>query len=177
MQKPLVLAVTWFALGGPTSALGDVIDAGMSAPAWEMTDAEGREITFPADAAGSVSILFFWASWCPYCHAVMPYLQQVVEDYSDHGVTVYAIDFKDDGDPVKYMAEHGYDFVVLPLGDLVADDYGVISSPGLLVIDGDGVVTYRRKATRAPPGTAIAEVWDQQIREALDRALGIPGSH
>ena len=71
------------------------------------------------------------------------------------------------------MAEHGYDFVVLPLGDLVADDYGVVSSPGLLVVDGEGVVNYRRRRTRAPPGTAIAEVWDQQLREALDRSLGL----
>ena len=128
----------------------EAVDAGMPAPEWEMTDAEGREVVFPADAEGRPSILFFWASWCPYCHIVMPHLHSIVEDYADHGIQVYAINFKDDADPVAYMEEHGYDFVVLPLGDLVADDYGVFSSPGLLVVDGQGMVTYRRRRTRAP---------------------------
>ena len=104
----------------------------------------------------------------------MPYLDRIVEDYAEHGVRVYAINFKDDVDPVAYMADKGHDFVVLPLGDLVADDYGVISSPGLLVVDGEGTVNYRRRRTQAPPGTAIAEVWDQQVREALEQALGPP---
>ena len=87
-------------------------------------------------------------------------------------MTVYAIDFKDDGDPVEYMEKLGWKFTVFPLGDLVADDYGVFSAPDILVVNRDGVVTYRRKPTRAPPGTAIAEVWDAEIRAALDRAVG-----
>jgi len=170
----LVAALLWAAI--PTTLHAEVVDAGMPAPEWTMEDTEGHEVNFPADAAGRPSILFFWASWCPYCHAVMPFLERIVVDYADHGVTVYAINFKDDGDPARYMTEHGYQFIVLPLGDLVADDYGVVSSPGLLVVDGDGIVTYRRKVTRAPPGAAIAQVWDGQVREALDRALGIPGA-
>lgn len=148
------------------------IDAGMIAPEWEMEAGDGTSFSFPRDIDGRASILFFWASWCPYCHAVMPYLQQIQEDYSEFGVKVYAINFHDDSNPVEYMAELGWDFMVFPLGDLVADDYGVVSSPGVLVVDEKGVVTYRRKRTRAPPGKAIAEVWDAQIREGLDLALG-----
>ncbi len=176
MRKLPILATVLIATAMPTTLLAEVVDAGMPAPEWTMSDVDGRDITYPADAAGRPSILFFWASWCPYCHALMPFLQAIVEDYAEHGVKVYAINFKDDADPVQYMSEHNYDFVVLPLGDLVADDYGIISSPGLLVVDGGGMVTYRRRTTRAPPGTAIAQVWDQQVREALDRALGLPGS-
>lgn len=173
MRRFPVLSVALLFTTAPVPVSAQVVDAGMPAPEWTMSDTEGREITFPEDTAGRASILFFWASWCPYCHAVMPYLQGIVEDYAEYGVTVYAINFKDDADPAEYMSELGYDFVVLPLGDLVADEYGVISSPGILVVDGDGMVNYRRRVTRAPPGAAIAQVWDQQIREALDRALGL----
>jgi thiol-disulfide isomerase/thioredoxin len=157
-------------IAAPVAA--DKVDVGMRAPPWNMATADGREIFFPEDVEGQASILLFWATWCPYCKAVMPYLQKIIEDYRDHGVQVYALDFKDDGDPVAEMAERGYDFIVLPLGDLVADDYGVISAPGVLVVDADGMVVYRRRPTRAPPGKAIAEVWDEEIREALDLALG-----
>ncbi|MGB5621594.1 MAG: TlpA disulfide reductase family protein [Gammaproteobacteria bacterium] len=145
---------------------------GMAAPPFELQTGEGEAFSFPKDATGQASILLFWATWCPYCKAVMPYLDQVVADYAKYGVRVYAIDFKDDGDPVEMMAELGYDFTVLPLGDLVADDYGVFSAPGIIVVDQLGTVVYRRGPTRAPPGKAIAEVWDEEVREALDQALG-----
>jgi thiol-disulfide isomerase/thioredoxin len=163
------LAVSACLAWGPLQA--ERIDAGMAAPPWEMEAGDGTEFSFPADVEGKASILFFWASWCPYCHAIMPYLQQIQEDYSEYGVRIYAINFHDDSDPVEYMSGLGWDFMVFPLGDLVADEYGVISSPGVLVVDSGGMVTYRRKRTRAPPGKAIAEVWDAQIREALDLAL------
>ena len=153
-------------------AAAEKIEAGMPAPPWDMTTADGQQFSFPEDVEGEASILLFWATWCPYCKALMPYLQKIVVDYRDYGVQVYALDFKDDGDPVAEMEERGYDFVVLPLGDLVADDYGVISAPGVLVVDKEGMVVYRRRPTRAPPGKAIALVWEEEIREALDLALG-----
>lgn len=153
------------------SATAQRIEAGMSAPPWTLETAEGNELSFPEDMRGEAGILLFWATWCPYCKAVMPYLDRIVADYAEYGVEVFAIDFKDDGDPVAMMAELGYDFVVLPLGDLVADEYGVWGAPGILVVDRDGMVVYRRGPTRAPPGTAIAEIWDREVREALDRAL------
>lgn len=148
------------------------VQPGDRAPEWDLTDGAGQDIFFPAHADGAPSILFFWATWCPYCHAVMPYLQKIQDDYAAAGVQVYAIDFKDDGEPIPHMAELGYRFVVLPLGDLVADDYNVWSAPGLIVVDGEGTVTYRRGDTRAPPGQKIAELWDSELRAALDKALG-----
>ncbi len=102
----------------------------------------------------------------------MPYLKQIQDDYAQAGVRVYAINFKDDGDPIEHMKKLGYPFLVLPLGDLVADDYNVWSAPGLIVVDGEGTVAYRRGTTRAPPGTEIAELWDAELRAALDEVLG-----
>ena len=170
-QTPWIILVACLAML-PGAAAAEKIVAGMPAPAWTLETDDGDEVSFPQDMQGEAGILLFWATWCPYCKAVMPYLDKIVDDYAEHGVEVFAIDFKDDGDPVAVMAELGYDFVVLPLGDLVADDYGVFSAPGILVVDSDGMVVYRRGATRAPPGTKIAEVWDKEVREALDRALG-----
>lgn len=157
------------------AAAAEKIEAGMVAPSFTLETPDGQDFSFPQDATGQASILLFWATWCPYCKAVMPYLQRIVDDYSDYGLRVYAIDFKDDGDPVELIAELGYEFTVLPLGDLVADEYGVWSAPGILVVDDGGTVVYRRGATRAPPGKAIAEFWNEEIREALDETLGRAG--
>ncbi len=173
MLRPIASALLGLCLvlaAGQADA--DNVVPGMTAPAFTLETPDGAEFSFPADRQGQAGILLFWATWCPYCKAVMPHLQQIVEDYSDYGVEVYAIDFKDDGDPVEMMEELGYDFIVLPLGDLVADEYGVLSAPGILVVDQAGTVVYRRRPTRAPPGKAIAEVWNEEVRDALDEALG-----
>jgi thiol-disulfide isomerase/thioredoxin len=171
-RRPGRVATAWLAVALLTAgAAARAVQPGDEAPSWALTDGAGDEVVFPADAEGAPSVLFFWATWCPYCHAVMPYLQQILDDYRDAGVNVYAIDFKDQGDPVGHMKELGYRFIVLPLGDLVADDYDVWSAPGLFVVDGEGTVLYRRGHTRAPPGKEIAEVWDSEIRAALEAAL------
>lgn len=159
-----VIVLLCLSLALPSLAAG----VGDKAPEWTLDAVDGREIHYPQVAGGKVSILFFWATWCPYCHAVMPYLQQLKKDYAERGIEVYAIDFKDDGDPAEHMREAGYDFVVLPTGDLVADDYDVWSAPGLLIVDGQGVIRYRRGVTKAPPGKEIAEFWDRQMRAVLE---------
>ncbi len=43
--------------------------------------------------------------------------------------------------------------------------------PGLMVVDGDGTVSYRRSSTELPPGKTVAELWSEQVRAALDQAL------
>jgi thiol-disulfide isomerase/thioredoxin len=160
-------ALAWLLLATP----GLAVQSGDPAPEWELETGEGETVSYPGHADGAPSVLFFWATWCPYCHAVMPYLETIQEEYAADGVRIYAINFKDDGDPVAHMAELGHDFIVLPLGDLVADDYGVWGAPGLIVVDGGGTVVYRRGSTEAPPGKAIAEQWDGEIRAALQVAL------
>ena len=44
--------------------------------------------------------------------------------------------------------------------------------PGLMVVDGSGEVVYRRGWTDKPAGKSVAEQWDEEVREALDAALG-----
>ncbi len=154
------------------------VEEGDKAPAFSLTDGQGREITFPQHSAGAPAIVFFWATWCPYCHALMPYMQQIKNDYAEHGVEVYAVSFKDDGDPVEHIHELGHDFIVLPVGDFVADDYDVWSAPGIVVVDGKGVVRYKRKSIGADvkPGKEIAKFWDGKIRAALQLSLQESGA-
>lgn len=153
------------------SGMTAAVEIGDPAPPWSLTSHEGTEIDFPRVAEGKPAVLFFWATWCPYCHAVMPHLQQIREDYAEFEVEIYAIDFKDDGDPVAHIQELGYDFVVLPAGDLVADEYGVIGAPGLMVVDQRGIIAYSREPTEGRPNLSIADQWNEEIRTALDRLV------
>jgi thiol-disulfide isomerase/thioredoxin len=77
------------------------------APAWTGKGADGRSIHFDPQHLRRPAILLFWATWCPYCKALMPYLQNVYTAAGKDKLDVYAIDFKDDGDPVQELRERG----------------------------------------------------------------------
>jgi thiol-disulfide isomerase/thioredoxin len=110
------------------------------APAFELPDSEGTPLHFPNELDGQ-TIVLFWASWCPYCKALMPHLQSIVDEYKGE-ITVLALNFQDDEDPSEFMAEYGYDFRLFPHADPVADLWGVKGTPGLFLVDGSGRIVF-----------------------------------
>jgi thiol-disulfide isomerase/thioredoxin len=156
------------------------------APAFELPDSEGTPLNFPADLEGP-TIVLFWASWCPYCKALMPHLQSIVDEYEGE-IPVLALNFRDEEDPSEFMAEYGYDFRLFPHADPVADLWGVKGTPGLFLVDRSGLIVfsnysipdnayptnpadegkklkhYQRAARKAP-------FWAAQLRLAIDQNL------
>ncbi len=156
---------------------------GADAPTWNLPSPSGTPVEFPADADDRPAVLLFWATWCPWCKALMPHLQSIREDYADQGVRVFAVSVWDDGDPAGFVARNGYDFVLALEGDEVAYGYGVTGTPGLFVVDGDGTVAMNRflidltERVAPPPGrdslppAQSAQAWAGLVRESLDRLL------
>jgi thiol-disulfide isomerase/thioredoxin len=146
------------------------VEQGDVAPSWHATDFTGRAVEFPAVAGGKPAILVFWATWCPYCRAFMPYLKNIEADYAAAGVKVVAINAKEDGrgDPAAYVQGLGFVPIAVANGDEIAVSYGIQYIPGLLIVDGRAKVAYRRPWTDLPAGRTVAELWDAQVRTALD---------
>lgn len=175
------LGLTWATAPG---AEEPAVEIDMSAVTWSLDDSSGRTISFPHEHEGAVMLLF-WASWCPFCKALMPHLQSIVDEFPDDALTIYAINFRDDGDPVGFMQSQGFDFTLMLNGGDVATAYGVHATPGLLIFDAENRLimnlydvmerynaeftlsddlTYKQKAARKAPW------WAARIREALDSA-------
>ncbi len=146
------------------------VEQGDVAPRWRAMDFDGRAIDFPAVTEGKPTVVVFWATWCGYCKAFMPYLKGIQADYAAHGVKIVAINAKEDGagNPKAYMQGIGFKPISVANGDAIADSYGIQYIPGLLIVDGAGTVAYRRPWTDLPAGRTVAELWDGQVRAALD---------
>lgn len=159
------------------------VSAADKAPPFVIKDDHGQEISFPREQQG-VDIYFFWASWCPYCKALMPHLQSMLEEYGDQ-VQVYAFNIRDDEDPVAYLGKYGFDFHLIPQADELMSLYGVKGTPGVFLVDGDGNVHLNLyELPEAPPGNESesdlkhfqraarkAPWWAAQIRQSIDAML------
>jgi len=155
------------------SAAGLAVEAGDRAPAWTAKDFAGRVVEFPAVNAGQPTVMVFWATWCGYCRAFMPYLKDISADYAEQGVRIVAINAKEDGsgNPRSYVRGLGFEPIAIADGDDIAAAYDIEFIPGLLIVDGNGTVAYRRPWTDLPAGRTVAELWSEQVRQALDKLL------
>ena len=155
------------------TSLGHAVVAGEAAPTWTANDFSGNEVVFPSVVDGKPSVMIFWATWCPYCRAFMPYLGQIQMDYGDDKINIIAINAKEqeEGDPAAYIAGLGFPVIGIADGDGIAEDYSVRFIPGLMIIDRNGDIAWLRASTELPPGKTVAELWDEQVREQLDLLL------
>ena len=120
------------------------------ATAWEGKGADGKTIRFDPQHLPRPALLLFWATWCPYCEALMPYVQKVVNAAGKDKLDVYAIDIKDDGDPVATLRARKLTFTLVRDGDTIADQYGVKGTPGLFLVNAQGDIVYKRTGGDAP---------------------------
>ena len=157
-MKHALLLFLFVGLSAAAFAQGDAI-------AWQGKTANGGTVHFDPQRLKRPAILLFWATWCPYCEALMPYVQHVQDAAGKDRLDVYAIDIKDDGDPVAELRERGQTFTLVRDGDAIADLYGIKGTPGLLLVDRSGAVVYRRV------GGDAAEA----VEAALRKQLGLPG--
>ena len=154
----LLLLLTLISLFARPSIAAD------AAIAWQSKGANGETIRFDPSHLQRPAILLFWATWCPYCEALMPFLQNVAAAAGRDKLDVYAIDIKDDGDPVAVLRDRKQTFTLVRDGDPIADLYGVKGTPGLFLVDRHGQIVYRRVGGDAP----------EKVEAALREKLSLP---
>jgi len=172
MPVKFLSALIVVALATPLFAVGP----GDTAPAWTGTDiATQAQVEFPEVLAGKPAVLVFWATWCPYCKAFMPYVKAIEADYRDQGVQIITFNTKERGrgDPAAYVASLDFPFIAIEAADKIGDSYDIPFIPGLLVVDGSGEVIYRRRSTNLPAGRTVSQQWDVEVRQVLDSVLPI----
>ena len=95
----------------------------------------------------------------------MQTLKSVYEDYEDR-VTILGIGTdpsEGEGDVRSYSNRHGYPWEMAPYNGNVLLEYRITSQSSKVVIDGNGVITYR-----GGYGSLSSREW----REALDEVAG-----
>ncbi|MEO9864658.1 MAG: DsbE family thiol:disulfide interchange protein [Yoonia sp.] len=138
---------------------------GQTAPALPAEAINGELLLTVDDLqSGEVTIVNFWASWCPPCRAEHPYLLEL----DAAGYRVAGINFRDLQDQAtEYLEDDGNPFFATgfdPRGRS-AIDWGVTAPPETFIIGGDGTVLHRHV------GPLVGSVVEQQFLPALEAAL------
>ena len=119
----------------------------------------------PEIVTGEVTLVNFWASWCPPCRAEHPRLMQMASD----GLNLSSVNFKDDADAaVAFLTELGDPFTkgvgFDPLGRS-AIDWGVTAPPETFIISKSGTVLYRHI------GPLVGAAYEKRFLPELQKAL------
>ena len=116
---------------------------GREAPVLPTTGLPGGPALTDADLrSGEVTVLNFWATWCPPCRAEHPVLLEMAAN----GVRVAGVNMMDDdAKAVTYLAEEGNPFVGVATDPNGRNrvEWGVTAPPETFIIAGDGTVLLR----------------------------------
>jgi thiol-disulfide isomerase/thioredoxin len=117
------------------------------APNFQLTLLDGTPVQLN-DYRGRVVFLNFWATWCEPCRRELPALAQFsAEQDPNTGAVVLALNSAESAETITtYLSENnitGLEVIVDP-ADVGRSLFGVINLPWTFVIDGDGLVRYRK---------------------------------
>ena len=121
-----------------------------------LTDADLR--------TGEVTVVNFWATWCPPCRAEHP----VLLDMAEQGIRVAGVNIMDDdAKAVAYLAEEGNPFfgVATDPNGRNRVEWGVTAPPETFIVGGDGTVLFRFV------GPLIGTDYETRFVPELEKAL------
>ena len=116
------------------------------APDFDLPNLEGKQVNLKKTMAqNKVTLVNFWATWCPPCRGEIPELIDFNRKYSKQKVTVLAVNLQEEPKEVAAFAkEVGLNFPVLTdQTGKVGNLYQVYAIPTTFIIDRKGIIRFK----------------------------------
>ena len=124
------------------------LKAGTPAPAFELPDLVGREVSL-AEHRGRRVLVVFSDPECGPCDALLPDLARLERDQRDDGLAVVMVSRGEPEENRRKAEAAGVEFpIVLQSGWKLSKDYGIFATPVAFLVDEEGVI--ERDVARGP---------------------------
>jgi peroxiredoxin len=153
------LALAYLALGGAAAATDPVDtlmrDFGVGPLSGEpspvaLSDLAGEHITLQGHR-GRLVMLYFWATWCPFCTREMPSsIEAIHREFRDQGLAILAINLGESRAAVApWVRQRGLTFpVLLDESGAVSGAYRIRATPTVVLVDRRGQLVGRTVGAR-----------------------------
>ncbi|MEX2556933.1 MAG: cytochrome c biogenesis protein CcdA, partial [Actinomycetota bacterium] len=130
--------------------------------AWTGTDLDGATVT-SGSLQGSITVVNFWASWCPPCRVEQPGLVRVSQLFDGKGVRFLGVDIRDQrAAALAYLAEFAVPYPSISDPDSrIAHKFRMNTPPTTFVLDRKGRIAWK----------IIGAAREQQLIEILNLEL------
>jgi len=139
LRSPVAIFVVMRLISLPCAFADSTL--GQPAPALVIEELSGNTFDLAAQR-GKVTIVNFWATWCPPCRKEMPALDAFYRHYHDRGLEMIGLsaDRPHDRSEVKKVMQ-SFSYPAAMLDDAKSDDFGDPSKlPVTYVVDPQGVI-------------------------------------
>ncbi len=133
-------------------------------PPINLTDINGKVFSIN-DYTGRVTLVNFWATWCPPCVEEIPSLNRLRQKMSGKPFRLISVNYAEPPEVVRqFMQQVNVEFpVLMDLQATTSAQWNVIAFPSTFVIGPDGKIHY---------GVNAAIAWDDpEVIRTLDRLL------
>jgi len=115
----------------------------------------------PTQVDGKALVVYWWASWCPFCAQQSPEMQKLWESQRGRGLQMLTLSIdKKPEEAVAYMKKKGYDFPAAWVSPEVAKVYPKPEGLPVVVVRGkDGRVAQAEKGQLFPEDVEQLARW------------------
>lgn len=122
-------------------------DLGAAGVNFRLKDLEGKKVELAQNLKQGPALVSFWATWCHPCQDELKFLQRLYQQYSDSGLTFYAVSIDGARDRGRVRATVKGRGITLPVlldpEQEVQKAFGLSEVPGLFIISTNGEIIYR----------------------------------
>lgn len=137
---------------------------GGTAPDFRLTDLNGKSVDLQKVIRDhKVTLVNFWATWCPPCRAEIPELIKFYRKYSGKTLEIIAVNLQESSQNVRnFTKANGMNFPVLTdTSGKVGELYQVSAIPTTFFVDQNGKIFYRIE------GSADFKMLEAKVRPLL----------
>ena len=147
---------------------GGVVGVDSKAPDYEVVDlSTGDSVSLRDRYKGSVTLVNFWATWCPPCREEMPAMEALYKDYQARGFKIAAVSIDEGGEEAikAFAQELGLSFDILhDKSGAIQGVYQTTGVPESFLVDREGRIVRRLIGSHD---------WNSPSnRDLIDRLLG-----